>query len=355
MASAPSPPEDPRRGGDESFRRVVEYAPFAMVMVDAAGRIVLANAQTEALFGCSRAELIGQSVEMLVPERFRGHHVAFRRDFLGDPQVRPMGAGRDLFARRADGSEFPVEIGLNPIEGEEGVMVVASIVDITERWRAQQKLEDALREKTVLLNEIHHRVKNNLQMISSLLNLQAAHTGDPRLREVLNETQNRVRAMGLTHQLLYERKDFSRIDLGDYLGRLTQLLTSAYRGAIGRVVLRLEPPPEAIFLDMERANPCGLVVNELVTNAFKHAFPHGRRGQVVVAWNAAGPDDVQLTVADDGIGLPETLDLAAVKSLGLQLVPLLVDQLNGTLDVTRNAGTCYALRFSRSVPARKKS
>ena len=355
MASNPYSMDSPRRGGDESFRRVVEYAPFAMVMVDAAGRIVLANAKTETLFNCARADLIGQSVEVLVPERFRGHHTAFRSNFLGDPQARPMGAGRDLFARRADGSEFPVEIGLNPIESEEGVMVVASIVDITERRRAQQKLEDTLREKTVLLNEIHHRVKNNLQMISSLLNLQAAHTADQRLSTILNETQNRVRAMGLTHQLLYERKDFSRIDLGDYLGRLTQLLMSTYRGAVGRVALRLEPSHEAIFLDMERAIPCGLVVNELVTNAFKHAFPLERSGQVVVTWNAAGPDGVELTVADDGIGLPADLDLATVKSLGLQLVPLLVDQLNGALEVTRNAGTRYALRFSRNVPARKQS
>ncbi|HJV91891.1 MAG TPA: PAS domain S-box protein, partial [Azonexus sp.] len=151
-----------RKRLEERFQRVVEYAPSAMIMIDRGGRIVLVNAQTEQLFQYQRSALIGQAVEILVPERLRGEHEHFRRGFFDVPQPRPMGAGRDLFGRRSDGSEFPVEIGLNPIDTEEGVMVLATIVDITERQRAQQKLESALQEKTILLNEVHHRVKNNL-------------------------------------------------------------------------------------------------------------------------------------------------------------------------------------------------
>lgn len=331
--------------GEDSFRRVVEWAPNAMVMIDAAGCIVLVNAEAERVFGYQRSGLIGRPVEQLVPERASGGHAAFRDGFFANPAPRPMGSGRDLFARRADGSEFPVEIGLNPIETEGGVMVLASIVDITERKRAQQRIEKALEEKTVLLNELHHRVKNNLQMISSLLNLQASNSNDPHLREVLDECQNRVKAMGLAHQLLYEHKDFSRVDLGEYLTRLTQLLLSAYRARGRRISLQLLLPPDRHYISLGKAIPCGLAVNELVTNAFKHAFPGERHGVITVALAAAEEGHVLLTVGDDGIGLPADFDLATAKSLGLRLLPLLAEQLHGTLAVEKQAGCLFALHF----------
>lgn len=330
--------------GEDSFRRVVEYAPTAMVLIAGNGRIVLINAQAEQVFGYRRDELQGQPVEVLVPERFAGAHPGERDSFFSNPHPRPMGSGRDLYARHRDGSEFPVEIGLNPIETVDGVMVLASIVDITERLRAQRHLQNALREKTVLLNEVHHRVKNNLQLVSSLLNLQATHTADPQLRAILGESQSRVRAMALTHQLLYERKDYSRIDLGDYLGRLVQLLISSYRERNAHITVRKTLPSETQYLDFERVIPCGLVVNELVTNAFKHAFPDARGGEIHIALHAAD-GELELVVADDGAGLPAGFDLGGVTSLGLQLVPLLVDQLGGRLTVEGKPGTRFILRF----------
>jgi PAS domain S-box-containing protein len=334
-----------RLKGEESFRRVVEWAPNAMVMVDAAGRIVLVNAETERVFGYRRADLVGQSVDVLVPQRLSGHHGQFRDSFFANPLPRPMGSGRDLYARHADGSDFPVEIGLNPIETDEGLMVLASIVDITERKRAQQRIERALEEKTVLLNELHHRVKNNLQMISSLLSLQAASIDDPHLRRILEESQNRVRAMGLTHQLLYEHRDFSRIDLGEYLGRLAQLLLSAYRTHGGRIAMALTLPAETYYVGLERAVPCGLMVNELVTNAFKHAFPADRRGTITIALAGVGEDEIDLTIGDDGIGLPGGFDMSSLKSLGLRLVPLLAEQIKGRLTVAGQPGCRFSLRF----------
>lgn len=331
--------------GGDSFRRVVEWAPSAMVLVDGQGRIVLVNAETERVFGYRREDLVGRPVEVLVPRRFAAFHPGYRQGFFASPTPRPMGSGRDLFACHADGSEFPVEIGLNPIDTEGGPMVLASIVDITERRRAQQRLEEALEEKTVLLKELHHRVKNNLQMISSLLNLQANHSGDSHLREALNESQNRVRAMGLTHQLLYERKDFSRVDLAEYLDRLAQLLLSAYRSTGGRIGLRLLPPAIAVHLNMERVIPCGLVVNELVSNAFKHAFPGGRGGEIVVGLEVEPSGSICLSVSDDGVGLPPGFDMTSVKSLGLQLVPLLAEQLHGTVTIEPGPGSRFVLRL----------
>ncbi|MFZ2853202.1 MAG: histidine kinase dimerization/phosphoacceptor domain -containing protein [Rhodocyclaceae bacterium] len=339
--------------GEDSFRRVVEWAPSAMVMIDRAGIIVLVNAQTERMFDYGRSALIGQSVEILVPERFRGKHVQFRAGFFGDPQPRPMGVGRDLAGCRADGSEFPIEIGLNPIDTEAGVMVLASIIDITERRRAQQRLEDALLEKTVLLNEVHHRVKNNLQVITSLLNLQADYAADPRLRAILAESCGRVKAMALTHQLLYERKDFSRLDLGDYLQRLVQSIRASYRAAGDRVALRLVLPDGGVQLDLERTIPCGLLVNELVTNSFKHAFPEERRGEIVIELCEDADSHIRLSVADDGVGLPSEAALALRSSLGLQLVPLFVDQLHGVLTVERESGTRFSVSFPECFVAKE--
>ena len=339
-----------RKRLEERFRRVVEYAPNAMVMIDRDGRIVLVNAQTEQLFGYARDALIGQSVDRLVPEDLRAKHLGYRAGFFANPQARPMGAGPNLYAQRADGSTFPVEIGLNPIETEDGVMVLASVVDLTERVRAQQKLENALREKTVLLNEVHHRVKNNLQVISSLLNLQAQHAGDAKVQAMLSESQARVRAMALTHQLLYERKDYSRIDLAEYLERLVQLLVSSYRNS-GHVSLRHRMAAGPFYLDLDRAVSCGLVVNELVTNAFKHAFPDGRRGEVSIELTPAG-QELELVVADDGVGLAAGFDPAAVKSLGLQLVALLADQLGARFSFASHSGARFTLRFAGASAGR---
>jgi len=342
--------------GEDSFRRVVEWAPSAMVMIDRDGTMVLVNAQTERMFDYGRAALIGQSVEILVPERFRHKHALFRAGFFDNPQPRPMGVGRDLAGCRADGSEFPIEIGLNPIDTEAGVMVLASIIDITERQRAQQRLEDALLEKTALLNEVHHRVKNNLQVVTSLLNLQADHAADPRLRAILGESCGRVKAMALTHQLLYEeRKDFSRLDLGDYLDRLVQSIRATYRATGDRVVLHLMRPAEGVYLDLERTIPCGLLVNELVTNSFKHAFPAERHGEIVIELSEDADGYICFCVADNGIGLPSDTEVAAYSSLGLQLVPLFVDQLHGELTIARENGTRFGVRFPKRFIGKEAS
>ncbi|MGE5469728.1 MAG: sensor histidine kinase [Bacteroidota bacterium] len=356
-ADSPSRPASPAAVerpplGEDSFRRVVEWAPSAMVMINRKGVIVLVNSQAIQMFDYRREEMIGKSIEMLVPERFRDKHQAYRGGFFHDPQPRPMGIGRDLFASRADGTEFPVEIGLNPIDTEAGPMVLASIVDITERRRIREHLENALLEKTVLLNEIHHRVKNNLQVITSLLNLQADYAADPRLRAVLTESCGRIKAMALTHQLLYERKDFARLDLGDYLDRLVQAIRGTYRAAGGRISLRLELPPDGVHLDLERTIPCGLLVNELVTNSFKHAFPGERRGEIVIELSGSDDDQIDFVVADNGVGLPPDVEVAQTPSLGLQLVQLFVDQLHGVLVIERDGGTKFSMRFPKRLIAK---
>ena len=213
---------------EERFRKVVESAPNAMVMINEAGRIEMVNAQAEALFEYPRAEMLGNLVEMLVPERFRNAHPHKRRMFYGEPQSRPMGAGRDLFGRRKNGSEFPVEIGLNPLETEDGLMVLSSIVDISDRKQKEEKIQAALKEKDLLLGEIHHRVKNNLQVIHSLLNLQSSMISDPRVKGMLMDSQNRIQSMALIHQTLYQSNDFASVDFSGFLDVLIPTLLDTY-------------------------------------------------------------------------------------------------------------------------------
>jgi PAS domain S-box-containing protein len=330
-----------RRLLESRFRATVESAPTAMVMINRASQIVLVNAETEALFGYSRTELIGAPIETLVPERFRHSHPQMREHFRQRPVARRMGAGRDLFAVRKNGSEFPVEIGLNPVETEEGLFILSAIVDITERRRGARQLEAALREKTVLLNEIHHRVKNNLQIISGLLQLQSGQTEIPGLRELLNQSQSRVQSMAVIHELLYESGDFTSIRLDHYFARLAGLLWTSFVDQNDQV--QFIPKIEPVTIDLNRAIPCGLLANELLTNCLKHA--RASRVTLTLRLNAS-TNTVFASVADDGIGLPPNLNLDAPRSLGLTLATQLAEQIGAELGIQPTPqGTCFQWEF----------
>jgi PAS domain S-box-containing protein len=333
-----------RKRLEERFRRVVESAPNAMVMINAAGGIEMVNAQAQHVFGYSREELLGQPVEMLVPERFRRHHPRLRASFFGDPQSRPMGAGRDLYGLKKDGSEFPVEIGLNPLETEEGPMVLSAIVDISDRKHREESIQAALKEKDILLGEIHHRVKNNLQVIHSLLDLQSLKVDDETALQLLRESQNRIRSMSLIHQTLYESKDFARVDFRSFLDTLVPTLVSSYSADPSRITLLIDAAE--VSVPINAAIPCGLIVNELISNALKHAFPGGRHGEIRIGLARDESDQVELSVSDNGVGIPEELDLANASTLGLQLVALLADQLSAEILIQRANPTRFVLHLA---------
>lgn len=328
---------------NDLFRLAIEAAPTGMVMVDQHGTIVLVNAHLERLFGYSRDELIGHPVEMLVPERFREHHPTVRDGFYDQPHARAMGSNRDLYGRRKDGTEVPVEIRLNPVITPDGVFVLSSIVDITERKRAAAQLEASLREKETLLKEVHHRVKNNLQVISSLLSLQAGYVADDNLAAMLQDSQNRVHSIALVHEKLYQARDLARVDMGEYLATLTKHL----QGALGRTEadVTLEIAPIELELPLDAAVPCGLIVNELVTNALKHAFPGRRSGHVRVRAGVGDDRRITIAVSDDGIGLPPAFDFERSSSMGLRLVSTLARQLGAKVSVDREHGTTVQVTF----------
>ena len=334
----------PRSSSLEAF---LEVAPDAIVVADARGEIVAVNRLTEQMFGYARDELLGKPLETLVPERYRGGHARHREGYFADPRTRPMGADLSLSGRKKDGSEFSVEISLSPLWSESGPLAISIIRDITERRRAEEQIRASLREKEVLLREIHHRVKNNLQITSSLLRLQSASIQDARARELFAESQNRIRSMALVHEKLYGSSDLSRIDFSEYVATLAALLFRSFAVSPSRIVFRVEG--ERVFLSVDAAVPCGLIVNELISNAIKHAFPDGRTGEVMVRI-AAEDGAVSISVRDDGIGLPPGFDIDRSDTLGLQLVRTLSDQLRAQLEVDRGPGAEFRVRFGDQKP-----
>jgi PAS domain S-box-containing protein len=220
--------------------------------------------------------------------------------------------------------------------------------DITERKLAEQRLLATVEEKDVLLREIHHRVKNNLAVISSLFYLQSTHTRDPATLELLQESQDRVRSMALVHELLYGSENLAAVDFSQYAADLCAQLIATYSPASGLV--RFTKDLEPVRLGIDQAVPCGLVLNEIVSNALKHAFPAGRPGTVRLTLRRRGEGECLVSVADDGVGLPAGLDLAAAGSLGLRLIRTLARQLDGRIEVLAAApGTELRLIFKLRV------
>lgn len=215
-------------------------------------------------------------------------------------------------------------------------------VDVTSRKVAEEQARATLKEKEVLLKEVHHRVKNNLQVISSLLNLQLNVIANKETRELVRESQNRVRSMALIHEKLYRSESYGDLALEEYLRSLTRELFRSY--GLSGVNLKFEV--EDIRLKADAAVPCGLIVNELVSNALKYAFPEGRAGEIHLKCITTGRNRIALSVSDDGVGLPEDLNLRTAGTLGFQLIHMLVKQLRGTLDIVRNGGTTFMITFS---------
>jgi two-component sensor histidine kinase len=218
-----------------------------------------------------------------------------------------------------------------------------SSVDVTERTRAEARLRTSLGEKEVLLKEVHHRVKNNLQFVSSLLALQAARIKDRQITSAIKESQQRIRAMALMHEQLYRGPNLASVPIARHLTALCADLYRSYSVDPDRIALDLRVAD--VSLDLDRSIRCGLIVNELVSNAILHAFPDGREGRITVRLDA-DDDHYELAVSDNGVGLPAEVDPLQTESLGLQLVADLADQLGaGAPSVARDGQTLFVVRF----------
>jgi PAS domain S-box-containing protein len=327
---------------EERYRTLQENIPVGIFRTSPQGEFLSANRALVNMLGFkSDKEMVNVSVAdvYVFPEH--------RQEYVKLMNEEGMVVNFEAQLRRKDGSVFWGSVNARAVLGKEGQVVHYDgiLEDITERKRVSEQIKAALREKEVLLKEIHHRVKNNLQVVESLLSLQAEHLKDEKALAIFKNSQSRIASMALVHEKLYQSEDLARIDFGAYIRDLTNSLFTSYALAPGTVTLGMDI--EDVALDIDTSIPLALIINELVTNSLLHAFPQGRKGQIRIGLHADDGNDLTLVFTDDGVGLPEAIDIHNTETLGLQLVSLLVKQLRGNIELDRSNGTRFNIRFVR--------
>lgn len=326
------------------YRTLIENMSEVILYVDNSDRIIFVNDNAIKMFGYEKGELIGQVAgELLAEEGYR--------DFLKDRiKLRRHGFTDRYEAQMLTkhGEKLWVEISSAPLKDVNG-KIIGSIgihSDITDRKKYENTIESSLKQKDMLLKEIHHRVKNNLQIISSLIKLQSAHVKDKEIHSLFAESQNRIKTMALIHEKLYRSTDISVIEFYDYIKNLVDSLYASY----GMSTERVRPVIEfrSIYLDIDTAIPCGLIINEVISNCLKYAFPELRKGQITIDLQEKDESEYLLSIHDNGIGIPEEVNIANTNSLGLKLIKILSEQLGGGAELIRDGGTEFRISFKRS-------
>ncbi|WP_375472410.1 PAS domain S-box protein [uncultured Nostoc sp.] len=310
------------------------------------GVFVYANPKFEQMFGYHPGELIGQHVSIVnygnennTPEDVsQGICTAILEHGEATYEVHNI---------KKDGTPFWCSATASVFEHPEyGNVLVAIQQDITEQKQAEEKIKASLKEKEVLLKEIHHRVKNNLGIVSSLLQMQCRRTQDPVVTAILRDSQNRIASIALVHEKLYRSQDLADLDFAQYIPDLTTHLFDSYNVSSSQIQLNIQV--DNASLDIETAIPCGLIINELVSNALKYAFAGNREGKIEVKFYQEFESALTLIIRDNGVGLPENFDSKKTKTLGITLVQGLVKQLKGKLEIDSQQGTEFKITFTNS-------
>jgi PAS domain S-box-containing protein len=328
----------------ERVRLAVEAAPNAMLLADAAGRVLLVNARLEWMFGYRPEEVVGQPVEFLVPPRLRGAHAAHRIGYQRTAAERAMGPANEVLGLHKNGEELPIEIGLYPILTSQGMWTLASIIDNSGRKRAEAALAFAIAQRDMLLREAHHRVKNSLQIIVSMLSLQSMSSADPVLQRSLRECSDRIQALALVHEKLCRADDRGRVDFADYIGSLARHLLESCGISPARVHIELRV--KDVHLGMETAMSCGMILSEVLTCKLMHAFADGASGTLCVSLERSETGRWRLCVSDDRVAAASQAVGAGPQSLSLQIIRALAEQMDGVLDMDLTGGKVFNLEFS---------
>ncbi len=360
---------------EERYRAFVELTYDLIAETGIDGQFLYVNPKHKDVLGYETNELLGiKFFENIHPDDRTEVVAAF------ESAIRTVSPGRAVFRfRHKNGSWRWLESTGKPFRTASGQIIgVIASRDITERKRAEELIKESLREKEVLLKEIHHRVKNNLQVISSLINLQSQYIKGKKAVEMFNETQNRIRSMALIHEQLYQSRNVAMIGFKEYAQNLLNNLLDSYE--IDSDAIELSINIEDLSMTIDNAIPCGLIINELVSNSLKYAFPRGRKGKILIGLHSeevnGGPissrissearlrhrpssgeagDEASaetlersrftLIVSDNGVGFPKDLDFRNTESLGLQLVVGLAEQIRGSIELNRRGGTSFKIKF----------
>lgn len=324
---------------EERYRRLVEHSPDGII-VHNLHELIFANTAAAKILGATNPEeLLGKPIYDIIHPDYR-ETVKERLGMEEEGKAAPLIEEKFL---RLDGTPVDVEVMAIPCIYRGNLEVHSVVRDITERKKAEEQIKASLKEKEVLLREIHHRVKNNMQIIASLLRLQSGYIKEEKYREMLDECQNRITSMALVHEKLYQSKDFSKINFKDYIRDILNGVFQSYYTGVDNISLSTNV--EDVSLGIDSAIPCGLIINELVTNSLKHAFPDGRKGKIIVVLRKID-NEFELIVSDNGVGIPENADFRKTDSLGLHLVSILAEeQLQGEINLDRSKGTEFKIKF----------
>ena len=372
--------EEKLRASEEKFRKIFDNANIMIWGTYSDGNIRLFNKEAELVTGYSQEEIIGKQNLLLHPpeereeiiEKFSSHKEGVLKKnlelgvYTKDEKRLKVLLAQATF-KEESGEDFYVALMQDITERKQAEKELTEhrqhleklveqrtheLTDsnkllnkeILERKQAEKALQIALREKEVLLQEIYHRTKNNMGVICSLLSLQSGYTNDEQALQLFNETSNRIKSMALVHEKLYQAQDLSNINLSDYIKDLANNLLKNYQTAAKKISLKLDT--DNIKVSIDAAVPCGLIINELLTNSLKHAFPDNQEGEIRVSLHLMADDLIELLFADNGIGLPEDFDLRNTSTLGMQLiVGLAENQLRGKVEKTMDKGVEFKIRF----------
>ncbi len=326
----------------ERYRSLFDNAYDAIVTTDIEGSITSWNRSAEKIFGWTAAEIIGKKLPLLI---FDQNLLAEKDQIMRNAISGETVTGIETALMRKDGTKLDVSMTISPLRdaNQDAIGMSGIMRDITERRRAEEQVKTSLKEKELLLREIHHRVKNNMQIISSLLKLQSAYIKDKKYSDIFKESQNRIISMSLIHEKLYQSKDFAKIDTKGYIKELVNGLVQSYE-VPGRIKININV--DIVSLGINTAVPCGLLINELVSNSVKYAFPDGRTGEIKISLHPIEDNKIELIVSDNGIGIPENIDFRKTNSWGLRLITILAEnQLHGEINLDRNKGTEFRIIF----------
>ena len=329
---------------------IINTAEDAIISVDYNQNIILFNQGAEKIFCYSAEEIIGKNLGMLLPESIRSDHSEHINNF-GKSEIvsKGMKDRSEITGLRKNGDIFPAEANISQVEIDGRQIFTAILRDVSEQKLIENKLRESLKEKEILLQEVNHRVKNNLQVILSLFALQGESINDPERIAMLSEIRLRIQSMAMIHEKIYKSERLGQINFHQYVKDLTTEIFHTYSTSSGSVRLNLEVAP--VSLEINRAVPFALILNELTSNALKYAFTAKEKGNLSISLKLEKDKLLLLTVCDDGIGIPKNIQFSNTKTLGLRLVRVLTRQLNGNAELKENPyckksrGTMFIFRF----------
>ncbi len=321
---------------EHRHRAYTELSFDAIFEIQKDGTITDCNARACEMFGYSREEIIGMNTTALTPEKYR--------DSQPEIILENMTTGSEAWERiyqKKDGTLFTTEINTKMYLRGDEKRIIAYVRDISEQKKNEQTIKASLREKETLLAEIHHRVKNNLAIISGLLEMQTFNADEAIVNE-LRESQSRIQSIAMVHEKLYQSDSFTNIPFGNYIDELFRYIANTYN--VNENSVKIKKDLDAVSLDVSQAIPCGLILNELITNAYKHAFTETENAVIAISLKKEG-NRIILRVKDNGKGLPADFEIDQPASLGTTLIRTLVQQLNGELEVSSENGACFIISF----------